>query len=191
MTKYEKGHNLLLEVLYVARTIVICSVVVFMFTKIFLTPIFVDGASMFPTLKDKDFGLTSVLAKNIGKIERFDVVVVNHDQSDVPWVKRVIGLPGETIKYRDDELYINNEIVKEDYLDEDYINEQTINGTLNFTTDFGPVKLGHDEYFLLGDNRLVSQDSRSVGPFNKEDFMSKYVYVLYPFKNMNFVRNTN
>ena len=97
-------------------------------------------------------------------------------------VKRVIGLPGETIEYRQDQLLVNGEAVAEDFFDQDYKRSQSANGS--FTQDFGPVTLADDEYFMLGDNRPYSSDSRWYGPFKKEQIKAKDVVVLFPFQQI-------
>ncbi len=190
MIQEKKIREITLEAIYIMRTIVICSVGVFLCTKLLFTPIYISGQSMYPTLHDRDFGFSFVLGIMNKEYSRFDVVVAQYKNSDIPWVKRIIALPGETIEYKDDKLYINNEYIVENYFDTEYVSNQTFGGTLNFTTDFGPITLGDDEYFLMGDNRLVSQDSRSVGAFNITDIISKYMFVLYPLQNIHLVTNS-
>ena len=90
----------------------------------------------------------------------------------------MIGLPGETVEYRNNQLYINGEPVEEPFLDESYTS--TYPGS--FTGDFKTEKLGEDEYFCMGDNRPHSSDSRYYGAFHKSDIVSKGVFVVYPFK---------
>ena len=126
----------------------------------------------------------SVLAE---QYDRFDVVVVKHKEDDSLWVKRIIGLPNETVEYKDDKLYINGEYIEETFLNSDYIEEQTLGGIIPFTNDFGPIQLGEDEVFLVGDNRPISHDSRSVGAFKLDDLVSKSVYVYYPLNRMRVV----
>ena len=94
----------------------------------------------------------------------------------------MIGLPGETIEYRQDQLLVNGEAVAEDFFDQDYKRSQSANGS--FTQDFGPVTLADDEYFMLGDNRPYSSDSRWYGPFKKEQIKAKDVVVLFPFQQI-------
>ncbi len=176
-----KYNEILNEIAYVLRTIVVSSVVVFLFTKLLFKPYHVDGLSMYPTLDDKDFGFSFVFNSLIDQYNRFDVVIVDVEDSKEPWIKRIIALPNETIEYKDDVLYINGVAMEEPFLDEEYMNKKTFGGTLNFTTDFGPITLEDNEYFLLGDNRLVSQDSRNVGPFQEDQILSTHLFVVYPF----------
>lgn len=184
------------EALYILRTIVITSVCVFMTMKFFFRPVRVSGESMYPTLKDADFGFSDVLGGLLQEYERFDVVVVdpqekalNPKDKGTYWVKRIIGLPNETIEYRDDKLYVNGKYIKESYFNKEYVKKKTYDGDLNFTDDFGPITLKEDEYFLLGDNRVESYDSRFAGPFKENQIVSKSIIVLYPFDSIGVVNH--
>lgn len=150
-------------------------------------PVKVVGTSMYPTMHDADTGLMN--ATNIGEngIERFDIVVLDSDLLDKHIVKRVIGLPGETIEYIDDRLYIDGVYYEEDFLDEKYIEESKIqyNSTL-FTQDF-IFKVGSDSLFVLGDNRLQSQDSRVLGSFSYDSIIGKRGFIIFPFRNMKWL----
>ena len=181
--------DILNEVLYIFRTIVITSVLVFMIFNFLFTPVTVDGPSMTPTLLEKQWGFSSLLGKFFGNYKRFDVVVVHYAEKDMKLVKRIIGLPGETIEYYDDKLYIDGKYVKEKYFDKKYVDTQTYNGAILFTDDFGPITLKKNEYFVMGDNRPRSTDSRVLGSFKKEEILSKSVLVLFPFSNIHFAGN--
>lgn len=168
------------EVLDFLKLLVFWFLIFLMITKFLVNPIQVIGNSMHPTLVDQERGFSSVISKHFD-IERFDIVVVEAPgNSNDHWVKRVIGLPNETISYKDDVLYIDGKAVEQDFLDETYVeSEKKTYGV--FTSDFGPVTLGEDEYFLMGDNRNHSTDSRSVGAFSKEDITSVGIFVYFPF----------
>ena len=118
-------------------------------------PIQIVGNSMFPTLKDGEIGICT----RISKISRFDIVVVNQDDRKI--IKRVIGLPNETIEYKDNQLYINGNLVKD-------------TKKVGFTKDF-KVTLGNDEYFCMGDNREHSLDSRKYGAYSRKQIMGEKV----------------
>lgn len=186
--KFNKD-EVLNEVLYVFRTIVVTSVLIFMIFNFLFTPVTVDGPSMTPTLLDKQWGFSSLFGKFFGNYKRFDVVVVDYVEKDMKLVKRIIGLPGETIEYYDDKLYVDGKYVKETYFDKKYVNSQTYNGAIQFTDDFGPITLKKNEYFVMGDNRPRSTDSRVLGAFKKEDILSKSVLVLRPLGEIRFVGN--
>lgn len=182
-----KKESFKIELLDFVRMILICFVFVFLCVKFVFRPVTVDGSSMYPTLENQEFGFSNVFSTFIGDVHRFEVVVVYNEETDKLWVKRVIGLPNETVEYREGKLYIDGKHIEETFLDKDYVNSQTNNGEFPFTKDFGPTKLGPDEYFLVGDNRNVSKDSRIVGPFQKDAIVSKHVIILYPFDKIGIV----
>ena len=175
-------------------------------SRIYLwTPVRVDGHSMDPTLADSEY----LLVINKLPIDRFDIVVASETENGKTKeiVKRVIGLPGETIEYKNDVLYINGKETDEPYLKE-YIQkfkEDKLQSTYSgkgfeengelfrqmaqiaeaFTVDKDgsatfTKKLLDDEYLLLGDDRIVSKDSRQVGAFKKEQIKGEAVLRLWP-----------
>ena len=132
-----------------------------------VTPVQVDGKSMYPTLDDNEILL---LKKYDHSYERFDIVVFNYNSSKL--VKRVIGLPGEYVEYKNNELYINNEKI-EFKLD-------------SYTYDFELSELGfkqipEDYYLVLGDNRINSLDSRRIGLIPKENILGTTTFSIFPF----------
>lgn len=142
------------------------------------TPIRVNGDSMNPTLTDGQFMFLNEIGYHINGVKRFDIVVVN---SDTRLIKRVIGLPGDNIEYRGSNLYINGEIVEENF--RHYV-----------TDDFKLEDLGYDKipegyYLVLGDNRPNSKDSRMIGLVSKKQIMGKTNFIIYPFKEFGKVKN--
>lgn len=129
-----------------------------------VSPIRVNGASMNPTLNDKDIMLLDEISYRFSDIERFDIVVVKEE--DEYLIKRVIGLPGETVEYKNDKLYIDGKYVKEDFKHKE---------TFDFSTT-----LGKDEYFIMGDNRTNSTDSRVFGPISRDKIMGKTSLTILP-----------
>ena len=144
--------------------LVIILIVICIRTFLF-TPIVVDGESMVPTLLGNEI---MVLKKYDTDYERFDIVVVNKSVEGDNLIKRVIGLPGETISYQNGSLYINDKVMEDTY-------------AFGETYDFDTVNLGEDEYFLMGDNRQISLDSRSIGIIKKREIEGTVGIVLYPF----------
>ncbi|MBO5426742.1 MAG: signal peptidase I [Lachnospiraceae bacterium] len=143
----------------------------------------VDGSSMEPTLTDGDSLWVDKLSYTFGDPERFDVIIFNYDE-DTTYVKRVIGLPGETVRIdQNGNIYINEQLLKEDY------GKEVILPT-NLGRANQPVVLGEDEYFVLGDNRNNSSDSRwaDVGNVHREDIIGKVVLRIYPFSDFGVVR---
>lgn len=157
--------------------------------RIFLfTPIVVDGESMMPTLEHGDKMIVNKIGYDIGKPKRFDIVVF-HAPEQKDYIKRVIGLPGDTVEYRDDVLYINDEAIDEPYLDQ-YKAEIEF-GTL--TEDFTLKELiGRDTVpegtvFVLGDNRRKSKDSRYIGVVSIDEIIGNTKLVFWPIKNAGVV----
>ena len=141
-----------------------------------VTPVQVSGSSMDTTLEDGQIMLLNKISYKLKEIKRFDIVVIKEDDNYI--IKRVIGLPKETLEYKDDKLYIDNKIVKE------YFKNQK-------TKDFSIKDLGYDKipnncYFVLGDNRKVSLDSRIIGCIKKEDILGKANIVIFPFNKIGY-----
>ena len=186
LAKKTKRESFLLETVDLLRIVIIIVVLVYLIPIFVVRPETVSGRSMLPTLEDGDRGLTNIFSPLIFGIHRFDVVAVVEPESGDQWVKRVIGLPGETVAYRSGVLYINGQAVEESFLNDEYING-TGRTRSNFTNDMAEVTLGDNEYFLVGDNRPDSYDSRARGPFQRSDIIGKHFYAFYP----NFLIVTN
>ena len=139
-----------------------------------VTPAIVDGRSMDDTLKNNDLVIINKLVYRIKDINRFDVVVVKNDQDKDKIIKRVIGLPNETIIYRNNKLYINNKEVKTNIKFKD-------------TEDF-EYTTKKNEYFVMGDNRPVSKDSRYLGAFNRKKILGRVSLRLFPFNKIGKIK---
>lgn len=135
----------------------------------------VSGHSMDHTLATGDIMLVDKISKNFGKkYKRGDIVIFNSPTE--PWklyVKRVVGLPGENVEIKDGDVYIDFEKLDEDYLDKGMVTEPT--------SDIVGWFVGEDQYFLLGDNRVKSNDSRNFGPVSRDYFMGEALMRVYPF----------
>lgn len=169
-------------------------------------PVKVDGHSMDPTLADGE----RLIVLSTTSIDRFDIVVAKEteDGKTKEIVKRVIGMPGDTITYKNDVLYVNGKKVDEDYLDEykkafenDQLQDTYSYNTLfqelaessdAFTTDSDgntkfTVKVPKGQYYLLGDDRIVSKDSREVGTFSKSDIVGEVKFRFWPLSKIGFI----
>lgn len=144
----------------------------------------VIGSSMSPTLTDKDNLLVDKLSYRLHDPERFDIVVFPYKyEANTFFIKRVIGLPGETV-YIDEEgnIYIDGEI-----LEEGYGNEPIKDPGLAYE----PIKLGNNEYFVMGDNRNNSMDSRdpNVGNLKRSVIIGKAFMRVFPFSKMGVIKH--
>ncbi len=159
-----------------------CAIVLAYLIKTFFLSFFiVEGASMEPTLFNNDKVLVNKSAAWSGSIDHQDIIVIRDDENDKYYVKRIIGLPGEKVEIKDDTLYINDKQKEEPYLPEK--NEEVDLLKMNMTGDFDPIKVPANQYFVMGDNRLDSRDSRNgLGYINEEDIVGTCEYVIMPFK---------
>lgn len=154
---------------------VIIIIIVILIRTFIITPVQVDGRSMSPTLADNQILL---LKKYDRSYERFDIVIFNY--GNLKLVKRVIGLPGENVYYQDNQLYINNEPIDDIKLDV-------------VTWDFYLSDLGYEVipegyYFVLGDNRIDSTDSRRIGLISKDDILGTTSFSIFPFNRFGSVK---
>lgn len=141
-----------------------------------VTPIQVDGISMEPTLSDNQILLLKKYEKNY---KRFDIVVVKLPEEKL--IKRVIGLPGDTIEYKDNKLYVNGKYVKEPF-------QHGKTEDFEYELD-GKKKIPEGYYFVMGDNREHSVDSRIIGPVSKNKIVGKTNFSLFPFQKFGSIES--
>ena len=159
---------------------VLIIVIVILIKTYLYAPIMVKGESMYPTLHNKDIMILDKIKYKYSSIERFDIVVIRNDGKNI--IKRVIGLPGDSVDYIDSKLYINGKMYVEKYLDLDV--KTLLNGS-----DFEVDNIPDDCYFVLGDNREVSKDSRSIGLIKKKDIEGKATITIFPFNRLGSKNN--
>ncbi|MCI8464907.1 MAG: signal peptidase I [Lachnospiraceae bacterium] len=141
----------------------------------------VSGPSMNDTLQDGDQLILEKISYRFRKPERFDVVVFRYSHGkDLYYIKRIIGLPGETVQIIGAEIYIDGELLEEDYGLEPIKDPKRA---------AEPVILGEDEYFVLGDNRNNSSDSRdpSVANIRREQIVGRAWLRIWPLNKLGFV----
>lgn len=188
--------TLLEDILGFIKVFVVSAIVILLFVNFVAHPVRVDGRSMYPTLKDGEFGFTNVGGVLLNGVERGDIVVVTMEEEGqkTHWVKRVIGLPGDTVSCVNDVVYINGKVLDETkYIAPDYRQSlvdkfgyfnKVPNADNTNVEDFEEVKLGDDEYYVMGDNRPYSKDSRYVGPVKKSHIFAKKMLVLLPISDI-------
>lgn len=152
----------------------------------------VSGSSMENTLYNGESLLISKVSYTFGTPDRFDIIIFypngkngrsnksgNFSVGDEFYVKRIIGLPGETVQIKDSKIYINGEVLEENFGKDTYIEEGGIAEE--------PIVVGENEYFVLGDNRNVSHDSRFIGTVNLKDIEAKVILRIWPLKKFGVV----
>ena len=154
---------------------VVAAAMAFVVRTFIFEPVRVDGASMMDTLVDGEYMIATKFDYLFGDPERFDVVICNYPNTTdgMYRVKRVIGMPGETIQLMAGELYIDGQHVEQNF------------DMHSVTDNFGPFTVPEDHYFVIGDNRNNSKDSRSimVGPLKRSEIKGHVRAVVFPFGN--------
>lgn len=145
---------------------IIVIIMVILIKQFVISPIIVNGESMMKTLHDKDVMILDRISYRTKAIKRFDIVVI--DEGNEYIIKRVIGMPGEEVTCDNGNIYINGKKIKDSY---------GYGKTDNFY-----YKVPKGEYYVLGDNRENSMDSRYFGSFKKKDILGKTNLILFPFK---------
>ena len=150
---------------------VLVIVLIILIKNYIVSPIRVNGTSMYPTLHDKDIMILNKIGYRFGDVERFDIVVIEYDNEYL--IKRVIGLPGETIEYKNNTLYVDGKVVEENF-DKQDIEDFNLQ-------EIGASQIPEDFYFVVGDNRTNSKDSRRVGFISRSQIIGKSHFTIYPF----------
>lgn len=164
-------------------------IILFLVTKFLITPYTVNGMSMYPTFHDKDKVVVSKLSKTLNHLNRGDVIVF-HQNRNSDYIKRIIGEPGDTVVYKNDQLWVNNKVIKEPYLS--YNKKHKYGKTL--TEDFkvqdlkgsnSKSKIPEGKYLVLGDNRQNSIDSRrsEVGLISNKQIVGKVIIRYWPLNS--------
>lgn len=145
-----------------------------------ITPVIVSGDSMKPNLHNGELLLERKIGYNSTNIKRFDIVVIKEDKEEI--IKRIIGLPGEHISYKNNKLYVNDKVLEENF---DF--RKTNDFNLEEICSCNSIPEG--KYLVLGDNRPISKDSRMIGLIDEKDILGKAVYRIWPISKFGNIYN--
>lgn len=156
---------------------ILCIIVAVILTFLMKTFLFniteVSGASMNSTLKDKDRVVFEKITTYTKNYKTGDIIVLKPVDEDDLFIKRIVGVPGDSVEIKNGSVYINGKLLKETYLDPNTPTENDLKITLDSS-----------HVFVLGDNRINSKDSRIIGPIPIENIKGHVVFRLYPFDNI-------
>lgn len=172
----EKNKGIIKDILsYVLIIIIVITIRVFIFD-----PVRVDGPSMDTTLTNGEIIILNKIEYRKTDIKRYDIVVINVDGKKI--IKRIIGLPNEVVEIKNNNVFINGEII-----DNSFASTKTEDFSLS---DIGLKKIPGDSYFVLGDNREVSMDSRysEVGTIKKEQIIGKASIIVWPLNKIKVIK---
>lgn len=174
----------------IIETVVIALSIFLVIYLLLMQPHQVNGLSMVPTFQNEEYVLTDKVSYRFGEPRRGDIIVFHApDAANCPqgtgcdFIKRIIGLPGETVEVRDNGFFINGQKLREDYIPPEF---QTLPGKFS---ERGPYALKPGEYFVSGDNRPYSSDSRAWGPITKDEIVGKAFYRYLPINKAGFVKH--
>lgn len=177
----EENTSLGSQVLDFLKSLLITVIIVILIKLFILDATLVAGNSMLNTLHDGDILFVNKVSRYIGGYERGDIVILEApDVYNRVYIKRVVGVPGDTLELKNDKVYINGEEYQEDYTSTDK--------TLQ-SGDESEWTLSSDQYFVMGDNRLpgASNDSRAFGPVYEDSIIGHAFLRFYPFSDVGFV----
>jgi signal peptidase I len=162
-----------------ARDLVV-SVAISAFIILFLyQPVRVEGTSMLPVLEDQDRLFINKMAYRMGDIHEGDVVVFQYPRDhSKSYIKRVIALPGDDLRIDRGQVFVNGVRLKEPYLESRFIDDRSQ----------AEMVIPPKEYFVMGDHRSISSDSRDFGPVDRELIYGKAVFVYWPMEQVGVVR---
>jgi len=167
----EKKTNDLMEWI---KSLVIAVVLAVLIHTFLFAVVIVSGPSMEPTLHDGERLIMNKIVYLFHEPERGDVVVFHATEAD-DYIKRVIGIAGDTIEFRNNHLFLNGKPVEEPYL------------TNAYTKDFGPVTVPEGTIFVMGDNRINSKDSREIGAVPLDKVVGRVKLLIWPIHHLRMV----
>lgn len=167
------------------QTLVIAGAIFVVIYAFLFRPYQVNGLSMYPNFENGEYVLTNLIVKRFGEFEKGDVIVFHSPtEKNKDFIKRIIATEGDTISVSEGHFYLNGRMLKEDYLPSNYI---TSGG--NFLTEGAQVRVPEGQYFVAGDNRSNSSDSREWGFVAKSEIIGKSFFVYWPLNRFRVVEH--
>jgi len=162
------------------KTALIVFLLAIFFRFYIFQPFIVVGQSMEPNFHDKEYLVVDKVTTRFRDPKRGEIVIFHPLQNpSESYIKRVIGLPGETVEVKDGKVYVNDKILEESYVLHD--------ATLSADNSYPKETLGDDEFYVFGDNREHSSDSREIGPIPRANLQGRVAVVLFPLNSIRFV----
>lgn len=169
MTDQNSGSGYVIK--EILESIIVAVVLAFIIRYFLFQPFYIPSGSMEPTLKVGDRIIVNKLLYRFSSPKRGDIMVFKYPVNpDRDFIKRVIGLPGETIEIKDSKVYIDGKILEQPFLPPN----------LKYDRNFAPIKIGEHQYFMMGDNRNNSEDSRFWGTLPEKNIVGKAMFVYWP-----------
>lgn len=164
------------------ETVVVALVISIVLYIFIMTPHEVIGNSMHPTYQNGEYLMANKITYRFAEPQRGDVIIFKYSDTQ-DFIKRIIGLPGDIVMLKDGEIYINGAVLDES----EYLNSTVYTNGGDYIKEGESITLGDGEYFVCGDNRPHSSDSRTFGPINEKDIKGRAWIVYFPFTQFRIV----
>jgi len=176
----KKLHPIIEEIVSWIWSIIVAATIMFLLYIFVGRPFTVSGQSMYPTLHNGDHMIMSKL----GGINRFDVVILKAPDEEKEYIKRVIGMPGDTVEVKGGVLYINGNQVEQPFINSNSDKKTVYIDDFTLKQLTGEEKVPEGKYFVMGDNRGVSKDSRMIGFIDQGSIEGKAVFTVWPLNRI-------
>lgn len=175
--------QLILNIVELVKNLAFIFLIAFVIRTFLIQSFRVEGSSMEPSFHNGEFVLVEKVAYRLIDPKRGDVIVLHaSSQQNIDFIKRIVATPGETVEIRNNQLFVNSVALSEPYLRDNEITQ--INSA---SDDIFMRALGPDEYFVMGDNRQSSKDSRIIGPVKRKNIVGKVFFVIWPASDFGLV----
>ena len=166
------------------ETVLISLVLAIVLYLFIMTPHEVVGNSMHPTYKNGEFLMANKISYKFSEPQRGDVVIFKFSDTQ-DFIKRIIGIPGDKVMIKDGKIYINDELLDES----NYLADTVISNGGSYIHEGQTITVNEEQYFVCGDNRTNSSDSREFGPVDESKIKGKAWIVFFPFNEFRLVQH--